>query len=160
MHPLCSSVQKLSPAKKNYDTGTLPKKQVLHHVFQLYDIPRDVPSDQGPQSACPLAIIPTMTDPECNWKDGTFQCTYQLLQLSSMEYENSVLSVLTLCRWCHRTRTRAWQILMRSFETHEKAVDCSQTPAPYYQSGKRVWLSTRDLPLHVNPIKWLLASLV
>ncbi|XP_058491524.1 uncharacterized protein LOC131463655 [Solea solea] len=81
-----------------------------------------------------------------------FQCAYgyQPPLFPSLQREASVPSALDLVRRCHWIWTR--QALLRNSARYKKAADRHRLPAPSYQSGHRVWLSTRDLPLRVESL--------
>uniref|UniRef100_A0A8C7WWZ3 Gypsy retrotransposon integrase-like protein 1 n=1 Tax=Oryzias sinensis TaxID=183150 RepID=A0A8C7WWZ3_9TELE len=65
------------------------------------------------------------------------------------ETEVAVPSAHALVRRCHHIWAAARQILARQQDRVKRAADRRRRPAPIYQPGQKVWLSTRDLNLHV-----------
>lgn len=64
----------------------------------------------------------------------------------------AALGQCSLCVGLDPTWGHARCSLLCNSACYKKAVDHCCTPAPEYQSGQRVWLSTRSLSLHVeNP---------
>ena len=80
-----------------------------------------------------------------------FQCVfgYQPPLFSETEKEVTVPSAHAMVRRCHRIWAAARRALLRSADRMKKAADWRRRPVPAYQPGQKVWLSTRDLPLHV-----------
>ena len=80
-----------------------------------------------------------------------FKCVYgyQPPLFRETEKEVTVPSAHALVRRCQRIWTAARNTLLRSGERMKTAADRRRRPAPPYHPGQKVWLSTRDLPLHV-----------
>ncbi|KAM9724400.1 uncharacterized protein ACNS7B_019465 [Menidia menidia] len=65
-----------------------------------------------------------------------------------LDSEGRVPSALAMVRRCRRFWARAHQTLLRKSASYKKAADRRRVPAPSFQAGQRVWLSTRNLNLH------------
>ncbi|XP_038128534.1 uncharacterized protein LOC119774887 [Cyprinodon tularosa] len=71
----------------------------------------------------------------------------ELAQLTAQERELAVPSVQHHLRRCHRVWRRTRAALSRTAERNRRLADRHRHPAPNYQPGQEVWLSTRNLPL-------------
>ncbi|XP_036066925.1 uncharacterized protein LOC118598371 [Oryzias melastigma] len=72
---------------------------------------------------------------------------------ASQEGEISVPSAYASVRRCRQAWRRARQALLRTVETYRTAANRRRVPAPPYQTGQKVWLSTSNLPLHLESKK-------
>lgn len=84
-----------------------------------------------------------------------FQCAngYQPPLFPANEKEVTVPSAHAMVRRCHRIWAGARRALLRSSVRMKVAADKHRRPAPPYRPGQRVWLATKDLPLHVHSRK-------
>ena len=84
-----------------------------------------------------------------------FQCAYgyQPPLFPALERESVCPSVQAFVRRCRRTWVQARGALQRAVGRYAVSANRRRTPAPAYQVGQMVWLSTRDLPLQVESRK-------
>ena len=84
-----------------------------------------------------------------------FECAlgYQPPLFPEQEKEVEVPSAQDFVRRCRRTWRKARSSLLRTAARNRKQADRHRQPAPRYQLGQEVWLSTRDLPLRVESKK-------
>ncbi len=84
-----------------------------------------------------------------------FRCVfgYQPPVFAETEKEVTVPSAHAMVRRCRRIWAAARKVLLRSVDCMKAAADRRRRSAPVYVPGQRVWLSTRDLPLHVSSRK-------
>ncbi|XP_057210444.1 uncharacterized protein LOC130566748 [Triplophysa rosa] len=78
-----------------------------------------------------------------------FECSlgYQPPLFPSQELDAAVPSALAFVWWCHRTWTRAREVLAQTSLKTKTAADRHLVSPPAYVCGQRVWLSIKDLPL-------------
>ncbi|XP_057184954.1 uncharacterized protein LOC130551393 isoform X2 [Triplophysa rosa] len=80
-----------------------------------------------------------------------FECAlgYQPPLFPPQELDAAVPSALAFVQQCHRTWTRAREVLARTSLRTKAAADRHRISAPAYVCGQQVWLSSKDLPLRV-----------
>lgn len=80
-----------------------------------------------------------------------FQCVYgyQPPLFPALEDEVCVPAAQALVKQYRHTWTRARHVLLRNSAPHKSIAAQHRRSTPIYQPGQRVWLSARDLPLHV-----------
>ncbi|XP_059199197.1 uncharacterized protein LOC131979268 [Centropristis striata] len=75
------------------------------------------------------------------------KCIFQ--RLHRPEADASVPSVQAHIRRCRRVWASVRSALLRATSRAARGANRCRSPAPEYQAGQQVWLSTADLPLHV-----------
>uniref|UniRef100_A0A3P9M1D4 Gypsy retrotransposon integrase-like protein 1 n=1 Tax=Oryzias latipes TaxID=8090 RepID=A0A3P9M1D4_ORYLA len=80
-----------------------------------------------------------------------FKCVfgYEPPLFAALESEVSVPSVHALVHRCRRIWAAARQVLERQQDRVKTAADRRRRPAPDYRPGQKVWLSAKNLNLHV-----------
>ena len=78
---------------------------------------------------------------------------YQPPLFEPQEVEVAVPSMQTHLRRCLRVWRTTRTALLRAGERARRGADRRRTPAPIYQQGQKVWLSTKDLPLQTSDKK-------
>lgn len=84
-----------------------------------------------------------------------FECAmgFQPPLFPAAEDDLSVPSVQAHLRRCRRVWRDARAALLRTADRNRRIADRHRTPAPVYQPGQEVWLSSRDLPLQTSSKK-------
>ncbi|XDV37137.1 hypothetical protein PO909_006790 [Leuciscus waleckii] len=79
-----------------------------------------------------------------------FECSvgYQPPIFPSLESEVAVPSAHAFVQRCHRTWTRARETLLQVGARTKAKADRHRSKPPVYVVGQKVWLSTRNIPLH------------
>lgn len=58
-----------------------------------------------------------------------------------------------MVRQCQRMWVQARKVLLRSSKAYKRVADHKWRPARPYEPGQKVWLSTKDLPMHTELLK-------
>ena len=146
---------------------------LVQHVFRLHGIPLDIVSDRGPRpdgagsSLCHRSP-PASWSTHLPWKEyahNSLVCSatgmspfmasngFQPPLFPLQEADSAVPSVQGHLRRAHRVWGEARAALSRTAARNKRLADLHRTPAPDYQPGQEVWLSSRDLPLQTESKK-------
>ncbi|KAK2917253.1 hypothetical protein Q8A73_003999 [Channa argus] len=84
-----------------------------------------------------------------------FMCSlgYQPPMFPNQETEIAVPSVNAHIRRCRRLWKEARAVLLRTTQRNKRLADRRRTPAPTYTPGQTVYLSTQNIPLHIESRK-------